>query len=547
MCVHDARKHDVLSDRLARGEAWPDCRRVVQGAQSSDRIVLELGGNIGACSLQLLYDTNATLIVFEPSPANLYYLTTSLQANHMTFGPGRVFVYPLAVGNTSMENLLVEAKRNAGDSVIGALPPNEGPFIRAQPAAQYMVHVRPLDAIFEKDMAKYSVQLMKMDVQGFECKALNGMKRLLRKRVIASIHTEVSLPHLRMQGCSPEMLNELMVAAGYTSFIPSQARRSWAYDVNVSLSNAKVVACSGGNPSCSRACTMAMCSRCTCAACRACSLPDPIVQPDLSTTPLVDALTMDTACLTRGECSLVCFTTTAKRVNATHHTLTSLSRQTARNRVAIVLPPEAELKPFFASLNTVVVRLRQDFGPASKLVGCLQAAEELQVPPNGHIAITDDDWIRGTGWLRAVEGASLATGEVSSLSRTGLPNGGYDNRVRGSYGYAATRDTFGPAESLLRFLTNAPAHCRYVDDVLITAYLRGMRHARVRSHPYPDHEWGRLMGNNPSWMANKAERLSAYGAARERDNRVCNTTLGEMLGLNPLEWIVSETQTSRRL
>ena len=48
-------------------------------------------------------------------------------------------------------------------------------------------------------------------------------------------------------------------------------------------------------------------------------------------------------------------------------------------------------------------------------------------------------------------------------------------------------------------------------------------------------------------MANKAERLSAFGAARERDNRVCNTTLGEMVGLNPLEWIVSERETSRRL
>ena len=273
----------------------------------------------------------------------------------------------------------------------------------------------------------------------------------------------------------------------------------------------------------------------------------PIVQQDLLTSSLVDAHAVDTTCLKRGECSLVCFTTTAKRVNATHHTIRSLREQSVPNRAAIVLPPEAELRPFFASLNTVVVRLQQDFGPASKLVGCLQAAEELQVPPTGLIAITDDDWIRHRGWLRAVEGANLATGEVAALSRTGLPNGGYDNRVRGSYGYAATRATFGPAGSFLRFLTNASPYCRYVDDVLITAYLRGVRRARVRSHPYPDHEWNRLMGDNPSWMANRLERLSAFGAARQRDNRVCNTTLGEMVGLNPLEWIVSERQTSRRL
>jgi hypothetical protein len=54
------------------------------------------------------------------------------------------------------------------------------------------------------------------------------------------------------------------------------------------------------------------------------------------------------------------------------------------------------------------------------------------------------------------------------------------------------------------------------------------------------------MGDNPSWMANRWERLSSFAAARERDNRLCNITLGEELGINPLEWIVSQAETSRR-
>ena len=297
---------------------------------------------------------------------------------------------------------------------------------------------------------------------------------------------------------------------------------------------------------CSKTCTIATCEHCRCAACKACVLPDPVVLPHMPTGSLVEAGAADTACLMRGECSLVCFTTTPKRLNATHHTLAALSKQSAPNRVAIALPPGAKSRLFLTHQRAIVVRLFQDFGPVSKLVGCLQAAEHLQLPPTARIAITDDDWIRNSGWLRAVEGPNLGLDEVASLSRTGLPNAGYDNRVRGSYGYAATLATFGSSENLLRFLRRAPAHCRYVDDVALTAYLRGVRHARIRSQPYPDREFKRLIGDNPSWMANPWERLSRFATARERDNRLCNITLGEELGINPLEWILSEAETSRR-
>ena len=297
---------------------------------------------------------------------------------------------------------------------------------------------------------------------------------------------------------------------------------------------------------CSKTCTIATCNLCRCAGCKACVLPDPVVLPHMPTDSLVEAGAADTACLMHGGCSLVCFTTTPKRLNATHHTLAALSQQSAPNRVAIALPPGAKAPLFLTNQRAIVVRLSQDFGPVSKLVGCLQAAEHLQLPPTARIAITDDDWIRSRGWLRAVEGSSLGSDEVASLSHTGLPNAGYDNRVRGAYGYAATFATFGSSENLLRFLRRAPAHCRYVDDVALTAYLRGVRHARVKSHPYPNREYQRLMGDNPSWMANRWERLSSFAAARERDNRLCNITLGEELGINPLEWIVSQAETSRR-
>ena len=67
--------------------------------------MLEVGGNIGACSMEVLLRTDARLIIFEPSFTNLYYLTRTLQAAHR-HSPHldlahRVVVFPIGLGNES--------------------------------------------------------------------------------------------------------------------------------------------------------------------------------------------------------------------------------------------------------------------------------------------------------------------------------------------------------------------------------------------------------------------------------------------------------------
>ena len=71
-----------------------------------------------------------------------------------------------------------------------------------------------------------------MDVQGFECRAIDGMHELLGERkAVQAIVTEVSQPHLAAQGCSPdEMLNRLRTTFGRVD-VPI-GRHSWSYDVS---------------------------------------------------------------------------------------------------------------------------------------------------------------------------------------------------------------------------------------------------------------------------------------------------------------------------
>ena len=62
------------------------------------------------------------------------------------------------------------------------------------------------------------------DVQGFECRALGGMSRLLALRTIDTLHVEVSVEHLEAQGCSELGLMRLLWDAGYAI---SRPRGDW--------------------------------------------------------------------------------------------------------------------------------------------------------------------------------------------------------------------------------------------------------------------------------------------------------------------------------
>ena len=100
---------------------------------------------------------------------------------------------------------------------------------------------------------------MKIDVQGYECRALQGMHRLLTSRALGAIFTEVSLPllihgglpasphsrrspcltsftevslpHLARAGCSQQGLLDLLNRHDYQVKNPNGPRGHWSWDI----------------------------------------------------------------------------------------------------------------------------------------------------------------------------------------------------------------------------------------------------------------------------------------------------------------------------
>jgi len=64
---------------------------------------------------------------------------------------------------------------------------------------------------------------MKLDVEGFECAALRGMRRLLAAGAIQTAKLEVFDDALRAQGCSGVELQRLLSTSGFRLFLTAQA------------------------------------------------------------------------------------------------------------------------------------------------------------------------------------------------------------------------------------------------------------------------------------------------------------------------------------
>ena len=297
------RKGDHISDVVSRRGRWNDCYRYVElwllldgpasvrksysspentgtrfvshfaeGATGPGGLFLEAGANIGSCTLELLLLTNASVVAFEPSPINLFYLTRSLKAAARR-SPGladRVVVFPIGLGDEHAAGKLFAASNNLGNSVITAASSSKidevvaasqdpedlrcralksgtsgriktpglgrvaqlnGNLIDQDPAVKDAslrdalcnhtvlpaqdVNVLPLDTIFPNGLRR--LRQMKLDVQGFECKVLGGGERLLtsaKSPHLSVITSEVAANWLVAQCCGVRWLKHAMTPEG---------------------------------------------------------------------------------------------------------------------------------------------------------------------------------------------------------------------------------------------------------------------------------------------------------------------------------------------
>ena len=239
---------DLLADEVRKRGYWAECSDLpamlasavrqatttVDGQQLREGgppIFVDVGANVGACSLHMLMTTDADVIAFEPGGDNLHYATQTFGRladggslpDQGTIRPAwpevrrRLLLIRAGVGAKEQEQLLHQAVGNAGHAVVGLKLAQYAP--KGHMPAQEIV-IRRLDEMLWRDRHKGkpppAIALLKLDVEGYECQALTGMHELLRAGAIASMKLEVFDTLLQLQGCSAVLLQRMLVQAGFS-------------------------------------------------------------------------------------------------------------------------------------------------------------------------------------------------------------------------------------------------------------------------------------------------------------------------------------------
>ena len=157
-------------------------------------------------------------IAFEPLPANLFYLTSAVLANKPAFR-AHLTLHPIALGAASGTTPLYSQRGNAGNTVVNApvgdSQADEAAMVHAGAVAQILVSTLDSQMWPDSTAPAPRIALLKMDVQGYECRLLAGAQRLLAARAIRTVKLEVAPRWLRKQGCSAMELYTKLHGAGF--------------------------------------------------------------------------------------------------------------------------------------------------------------------------------------------------------------------------------------------------------------------------------------------------------------------------------------------
>lgn len=161
-------------------------------------VVIDVGANIGYFTLLFAraVGPSGRVFAFEPEPVNFSLLARNVEVNGYQ---GRVIVFQQAASDTSGWAPLAVSELNRGLNRLW-----QGP------AGSTTVQVEKIVPDDDSSLFERPVNLIKIDVEGWEDHVLRGMKRLLQRNPQASIFTEFMPGYLVEAGSDPgEFLHRL--------------------------------------------------------------------------------------------------------------------------------------------------------------------------------------------------------------------------------------------------------------------------------------------------------------------------------------------------
>jgi FkbM family methyltransferase len=200
---------EIMAPQLVVYRQWEaDLSRFILNSVTSDTVFVDVGANFGyfTCLAAFKIGSKGTgrVISIEPNPAMQRLLRKNIRIN-WSLGP--VEIHNCAITEkTGFVDFVVPSGRAANASVANSpVDQDDGRFI---------VPSQSLDEL----LAGARVDLIKIDVEGFETSVMRGARSTLRKSATVQIVLEWSLAQMKAAGFLPEDLLKVMAEQQFTAY-----------------------------------------------------------------------------------------------------------------------------------------------------------------------------------------------------------------------------------------------------------------------------------------------------------------------------------------
>ncbi len=180
----------------------PTETELLQRELKSGETFVDIGANIGYYTLiaARIVGPKGRVFAFEPDPTNFALLQRNVQENGYT----NVTLINKAMSNKAQTLKLYLSKTNRGDHRV---------YDSKDGRPSVSIQAVSLDGFFKKLDRK--VHFIKMDIQGAEARALDGMKGLLHANRSLKLVTEFSPGSLRLCGSDPQKYLKTLEKLGF--------------------------------------------------------------------------------------------------------------------------------------------------------------------------------------------------------------------------------------------------------------------------------------------------------------------------------------------
>jgi FkbM family methyltransferase len=147
--------------------------KLIRKLLNDQAVFFDIGANIGAISLPLAKQTSASIHAFEPSAFIFDYLKKNVENNHIT--------------SILINNVAVHSVHNSQlDFFAADIKYGKSTMVPSYSQTSYPVNTVNLDEYCnEKEIS--TIDVLKIDVQGFELNVFKGCEALLKRKAIGNI------------------------------------------------------------------------------------------------------------------------------------------------------------------------------------------------------------------------------------------------------------------------------------------------------------------------------------------------------------------------